>query len=257
MALYIGPVKRIALAILGLGLLMVIGYYACVLVVTVMSFGKPPSWTYGEGRFTRFKRVAGHLECVELVALLEGEKPEEFNRRRKELGLEHRYLDLTHLRLVGKDLAGVDLSRCILTGCDFSGSNLRGASFRKSYVPQTTFCGPLSVQGGAITPKMARTTDLSGSHFDDATLEATVYAWVEASCIAIKCQPNGLAWCNLANSTRLPVLAPARTWDLPIKVTPSGPQVAPPTGRMVATVANASAPCDNPFRDVPDSALEQ
>src|SRR5262245_7034459 len=131
--------KRTIVRILGIGILLVLGYWGLVVALTVLKLGEPPAWTYGEGKFTRFKNAVRSGACSELISLLDKEQAEEFNRRRKELGFTGRYLDLKGLQLIGKDLRGVDLSKCILTGCDFSGCDLRGASFKKSYIPQTTF----------------------------------------------------------------------------------------------------------------------
>jgi hypothetical protein len=217
------------------------------------------SCTYGVGRFTLFKAVVSAQDCRELAVLLEQEKVAEFNQRRREAPFAGKYLDLSGLRLVGKDLPKSDLSKCILAGCNFSGSDLRGSSFQDSYVAQTTFYWPFRLEDFP-TAKMARRTNLEDAHFEDATLEATYYGTVDFGYAKLRTGPSILAYCKRDNATGLPdcpLPYDFPTPDRPIELTPGGVRIA--GGIQAAGATNilfVSGPCENPIGAIPETARE-
>lgn len=216
-------------------------------VLVFPPMGKPASWTYGAGKYRLFKSVkAAH----ELSHLLEEEKVEEFNQQRRQGRFAGNYLDLTGLRLVGKDLKGVDLSRCVLKGCNFSGSDLRGASFKKSYIAESTFLSEFLLSD-LPTPKMARRTCLEGADFTGATLEADHWFWNEFGYSKIMTRAGGLSCCRLRNTIGLPKLS-NRLEN--ILLTDDGARASVSTNDFhIRVVLEVSVPCANPFARIDQS----
>jgi len=208
---------------------------------------RPASWTYGAGKYRLLKSIKA---AQELSLLLEQEKVEEFNQQRMQGSFAGEYLDLTGLRLVGKDLKGVDLSRCLLKGCNFSGSDLRGASFKKSYLAESIFLSKFPLDD-LPTPKMARRTRLEGADFTGATLEADHWFWYEFGCSKIITRAGGLSCCRLRNTVGLPNLSnPLED----ILLTDDGARASiSDTHFHTRAVLEVSVPCTNPFARIDES----
>ena len=250
---------RRAITVLAIGVVLLLLCVGGCVVLLGPPLGTPARWTYGVGRFCLFKSIVEPSDCRELVDLLRQENVAEFNRLRNQPPFAGKYLDLSGLRLVGKDLPGVDLSRCILQRCNFSGSDLTGSSFRRSYVAETQFYWPFRCEDFP-TPKMARRTNLEGAHFESATLESTTYGTVDFGYASRKTCPQIVAYCKHENATGLPDYpfpydfpSPTR----PVELSPDGVKAVMPTeGDRVLNAKTASVPCQNPFAEVQHSDFE-